>query len=524
MQDNLTSSENNLEYNYEVVCEEFLNMLNRHYEDENTSVMTSYSQTGLLYNQNVSNVNVKLNTNRVNFPDVVDNDDGDDEDDDEREEIDEVDRERFEELLNNLEKPSFLCLPFHCLSKLCPNLWGTGTTRKGEPKSDQRKLPYKSHGMIQIIYDNIIGLLFGILIGFIVYAVFVTLLAHSPHASTLLSAYAMMFSIFALAFSSDFRCIALLFFPYLTTSRIRWLLLMYATSLCIGGPGLNFLYNFETFRNSLACIISQISTNLMILKTFNNSPFSVLKVSIESFISELNSMLHSLRTALSTIHSSVLQLIVTMEKNAGWIESIRQSCGNTDVLRNLCTRFLNKAYLLCVDELTTFSGLCHHLKFVSIDLCTKTPSMIGSCDSYVETIESRIKFASKNNLTEKMNKIINIIGKENLTLLDNFDDYIEVTNEMDDIIAELLRAQSAGFIRKIEHAKEITTWILLAWSLFTMIQLIVKAAIFRNSWLNKETFDNHYITKSFIKQVSGDYVAQLNYEDYYYYLCYDFVN
>ncbi|VDQ10830.1 unnamed protein product [Trichobilharzia regenti] len=213
-----------------------------------------------------------------------------------------------------------------------------------------------------------------------------------------------------------------------------------------------------------------------------------------------------------------------MEKNAGWIESIRQSCGNTDVLRNLCTRFLNKAYLLCVDELTTFSGLCHHLKFVSIDLCTKTPSMIGSCDSYVETIESRIKFASKNNLTEKMNKIINIIGKENLTLLDNFDDYIEVTNEMDDIIAELLRAQSAGFIRKIEHAKEITTWILLAWSLFTMIQLIVKAAIFRNSWLNKETFDNHYITKSFIKQVSGDYVAQLNYEDYYYYLCYDFVN
>ncbi|CAH8473498.1 unnamed protein product [Heterobilharzia americana] len=430
---------------------------------------------------------------------------------------DEVDRDRFEKVLNDLERPCVLCIPFHYVSKLYTNIFDWNILSVIKKRIFQSKLSFNEHSVLQIICNSIIGLIFSIIIGFIVYALFIVILLEDNRQTAILfTAYIMMLSIVVLTCSPDIQCIALITFIYSTTkSCIRCLLLLYTTSLCcINGSGLNILYNFDNFHNYFTCIISLININMMIIKKFNNSPFNVLNVSIEHVINEINSRLYNMRAILSSIHLSILHLITTIQNNVAWIESIlddsASSCKNTDdVLRNLCRRFLNKAYLMCIDELSTVSTFCSHLKYFSMNMCSESSSMTDECQKYSRLIESDIKIEWKKNVTEaQMEKILNMIGRSNLTLITKFDDYYpEVTNnndnnnnQMNDVIDSLLRIHSTDFTYQVEQAKIIIYWILFVYSFFTMIQLIIKAVSFRNSWLSNITFDNNYITQAFITQ------------------------
>ncbi|CAH8467214.1 unnamed protein product [Heterobilharzia americana] len=57
-----------------------------------------------------------------------------------------------------------------------------------------------------------------------------------------------------------------------------------------------------------------------------------------------------------------------------------------------------------------------------------------------------------------------------------------------------------SYIQTINTVKYIISWILIAWTLITMMTLVIQAGLFRRCWLKHETYNNVYITRAFIEQ------------------------
>ncbi|KAK4473625.1 hypothetical protein MN116_002977 [Schistosoma mekongi] len=408
-------------------------------------------------------------------------------------------KQRLLNLIKMLEKPSIFCTPFYYSIKVGSNICNKISIVLKYKKWNFGKLfNNTNHGLSQMIRNNLFGLIIGILVGFSVNILFITRLFNNLYISTLLSAYIMMFSIFA--FSSNFRCIALLTFPYLTTSHIRWLLLLYAAYLSIYELSSNIFYNLKAFSDLFDCIMSEINRNMFTLNLHDSIFLSELKVSSESFVRELNSMQYNIRMILSNIHLSIFKLITVIENNIAWIESMLTSCRNTDVLSNLCQQFFNKAYLICITELNVNDATCEYLKFNANTLCTSIQVSTNACDIHKQFMENSLSFISKDVLNDKMERILNIIGRDNITLVINSDEFNQVNSNVIDNITDLFLKQSNSYLNQIERMKFSITWILFLLTMYTMIHMIIRILIFRNTWLNNITYDNNFLTVPYIKQ------------------------
>ncbi|THD27701.1 DC-STAMP domain-containing protein 2 [Fasciola hepatica] len=350
----------------------------------------------------------------------------------------------------------------------------------------------------KMLRQNLSGLFFGILVGFVSYVLFLVTFSQNPRLSTLLSAYVMLASVFGIAFSSDFRCVALLTIPYLAASRVRWLLMLYASSLSITGPGLNFLHNSGNFRNAIACVLAQVSTNMMLLQKLTAAPFSLLRSQLESLINSLNQTLNKIRFSLHAINLALFKVTNVMTQQSSWVRSLVDSCGNKVALQNQCLSFFNNVYFNCLQ--VTTAALCGFVRQFAADTCSLSLDFTHLCDKQAELLESQLNITSTDNLTRQVDDILNLLGRKNLTLQGNFDGYEKLTIESDDTVVSILQKRMDTFVSTVEHGKYVLAWILVIWTLLTMLQLVIQAAIFRKAWVSSDTFDNHYITPAFVEQ------------------------
>ncbi|KAF5405506.1 DC-STAMP domain-containing protein 2 [Paragonimus heterotremus] len=352
----------------------------------------------------------------------------------------------------------------------------------------------------KMLRQNVYGLLLGILIGFGGYILFMVTFPNNPHVSTLLSAYVMLFSVYGIAFSEEFRCVGLLTLPYLAASRVRWLFMLYASALSVVGPGLNFLHNSGNFRNAIACILAQVSTNMLLIQKLTAAPFSLLKNQLESLIAGLNQTLLRMRFSLKNINFSLFKMTKVMEKQSRWIVSLVEACGDPVALRNQCLSFMNNIYFNCKASLGSFEFICGLVRQFAADTCTGDVNMNHLCNRQKELLEEKMNIDSPSKLNRKMENILDILGRSNLTLRGSFDQYEQLTIESDDTVISILQKRMDTFINTVEHGKLVLAWILVAWTLLTMVQLVIQAAIFRKSWILSDRFDNVYITPAFVQQ------------------------
>ncbi|CAH8484983.1 unnamed protein product [Schistosoma rodhaini] len=350
--------------------------------------------------------------------------------------------------------------------------------------------------LIKLNYNKLFGLISSILIGFIIYNLLIILLNYNLYISILLTTYIMILPVFA--FSSNLQCIGLLILPYLITYYIRWLLLLFATYISIFNMILNLLYNFEKLKSFLNCVTLETNQNL---KKLDHSLLNIFNNSIENILNEFNSMLYNIRVILSNIQLFSLKLMKIIKNNIEWIESIQNSSckNNTGNLYNLCQEFLNKAYITCTIELDISSKTCEYIKSNKNQICNSIiQQSTNECDHYNEIRLNHFNVTYKKNFNDEMEKIFNIIGKYNITYIMNSNGFNQLTSEMNNGMDQL--KQSNSLLNYIEEMKFFISWLLLVLSLVIMIQLIIKAIIFRNSWLSKITFDNSYITSEYIQQ------------------------
>ncbi|CAH8441904.1 unnamed protein product [Schistosoma turkestanicum] len=383
------------------------------------------------------------------------------------------------------------------------------------PKCDKRNFDKstrqtESDLTLSALYrQNLYGLIFGIVLGFIVYGLFVTVLDQHPFVSTLSSAYIIMLSIYA--FSANFRCIALMTFPYLASGDVRCLILLYASDLCIFELGQSFLYNFEVFTSSFDCIISKIDQSLFTVHELNRPLFNAFNVLLGRLVHDFNSMLQYIRSVLTDINFNTIKIFSAIDYGNGEIDKLYKRCINSDAHYNLCAEFLQRAFIMCRTELKIFVGdlsdqsvqrefqsACLYLKNNQDTICNNIQVSTDSCYDFSEFIANSSHSSTAKNMTDRMERIIDVIGKENVTFLLNSDELDRVASEVDEELTDFKHSHSG--LRQFEEMKFLISSLLFLWTMYTMMQLIVKSTVFRNCWLNKISFDNHYITPEYIRQ------------------------
>ncbi|CAH8461858.1 unnamed protein product [Schistosoma turkestanicum] len=405
---------------------------------------------------------------------------------------------KFSKWLGNA---SIICKPFYYLINwflLKCKKWNFDKSPQ-ETKSDLTSSEIFSH--------NLFGLIFGIMIGFIAYGLFVTVLDQSPYISTLSSAYIIMSSIYA--FSSNFRCIALMTFPYLATGDVRCLILLYASDLCISELGRSVLYNFEGFTSSFDCIISKIDQSSYTAYEFNRPLFNSFMVLLERLVNDFNSMLHYIRSVLTDSHYATVHFSSAVENGNEKVEKLHKRCNSADFHFTLCSEFMNKAYLKCRLELKSyiedvdlpekhnpFKG-CSYVKDLKY-ICSEIHAPNESCNNIGQFIANSSKLLNIKNITDRLERIFDVVGKENVTFIINSDELDRMTSKVDEERTDFKHLDSA--LKQFEEMDFLISALLFLWTLYTMMQLVVKSTIFRNRWLNNISFDNHYITPAYIQQ------------------------
>lgn len=365
------------------------------------------------------------------------------------------------------------------------------------------KRPNPSRIGANLMYDNFIGLFAGISLGYIAYLLFIFTFSQNPHLSTLLSCYLILFGVFGLTISSEFRCIVLLTIPYLVASRVRWLLVLYASALTASKPTINFLLNSSNFRNSIGCILIQVSTNIDIVKQIIKAPLKILGSKIQNLIEGLNQALEYIRSSLNGYHFYLFKFTNIMENQSGWIRSLLRACKDPIALKNVCLSYMNSLYYACTEALIRpFNIACYSLRTSGALFCTGMDLLVGICDEGNGILESHVNFTSKEDLNKQMDSLINLMGSENMSLTMDPNYYNKFEVKTDQRLVHLLENKMNEFVQITNKVKSVIVWCLVGWTLLTLIQLFNKAYIFKRLWLTKDMYQNYYITQEFIKQVT----------------------
>uniref|UniRef100_A0A5K3EJU5 DC_STAMP domain-containing protein n=1 Tax=Mesocestoides corti TaxID=53468 RepID=A0A5K3EJU5_MESCO len=357
-----------------------------------------------------------------------------------------------------------------------------------------------------LLRENYLGITAGILVGYVTFFFFSAAFAHAPHIATLFACYVMMFSVFGIAFSSDFRCVLLITLPYLLASRTRWLLMMLATGLTTTGPALNFMHNSGNFRNAIACVLGQVSSNVELMGKITKAPLSLIKNQMGTMIGNLNDQLFRARNALRKIKQAVYMATKVLNSKSDWVRTMVESCGDEVAMKNQCLAFFNTLYFNCAASMKSLSFICNLLRMFAEQACKGVAGLNDICKRESGRLHSEITNmapVSEEQLEESEESILRFMGRENISL-ETGGEFVDVdfgTNVSSQAeVTAMIEEKMDLMMNGLNSFKRTIAWIVTIWTLFTVIQLIVQSALYRKKWLTKPHYDNGYISPQFVEQ------------------------
>ncbi|KAL5106319.1 DC-STAMP domain-containing protein 2 [Taenia crassiceps] len=417
----------------------------------------------------------------------------------------EIQRE-IDEILSKLEKPS-------CCARLMlkPQALCDRTCCKYTPRIYLKKPHswYSSTSKLDagaLLRENYLGITAGIIIGFGSFPILSTAFAHLPHLAALTACYMMMFTVFGIAFSADMRCILLITLPYLVASRTRWLLMLIATTLATTGPALNFMHNSGNFRNAIACVLGQVSANVELIGKITKAPLKIIVKQLSGFIDSINGRLFAARMALRKLKEVIYMATKILNQKSDWIRAMVEACGDEIAMKNQCLAFFNTLYFNCAASMKSMSFLCNLVRMFADQACNGVAKLNDICVRESNRLHSEMTNlapVSEEQLEDSEASILRFLGQENIS--------VEVKEEMTDVsfgmnvssqavVTTMIEEKMDFMMNGLNYFKRTMAWVLTAWTLFTVVQLIVQAALYRKKWLKKAFFDNGHITPQFLTQ------------------------
>ncbi|VDD79680.1 unnamed protein product [Mesocestoides corti] len=418
----------------------------------------------------------------------------------------EIARKHIDMILNRLEKPSRCSRLVSAFQKFLDRTCCKYTPRMYFTKPASWYSATAKLDAGTLLRENYLGITAGILVGYVTFFFFSAAFAHAPHIATLFACYVMMFSVFGIAFSSDFRCVLLITLPYLLASRTRWLLMMLATGLTTTGPALNFMHNSGNFRNAIACVLGQVSSNVELMGKITKAPLSLIKNQMGTMIGNLNDQLFRARNALRKIKQAVYMATKVLNSKSDWVRTMVESCGDEVAMKNQCLAFFNTLYFNCAASMKSLSFICNLLRMFAEQACKGVAGLNDICKRESGRLHSEITNmapVSEEQLEESEESILRFMGRENISL-ETGGEFVDVdfgTNVSSQAeVTAMIEEKMDLMMNGLNSFKRTIAWIVTIWTLFTVIQLIVQSALYRKKWLTKPHYDNGYISPQFVEQ------------------------
>lgn len=416
---------------------------------------------------------------------------------------------RIETVLGKLEEPTLCTQMMNRISRFCDERCCKYTTRIyfRKPHSWYSATAQLDAGTL--LRENYMGITFGLCIGFVSYLVFASAFAHAPNVATIAACYVMMFAVFAIAFSADFRCILINTIPYIVASRTRWMLMMIATTLVTTGPAINFMHNSGNFRNAIACVLGQVNTNVELIAKITSAPLKIIRKNLGEFIDKINEKLAQVRNTLKSIRIVFHLTTNLFTEKSNWITSIVEACGDEVAMKNQCLAFFNQIYFNCAATLQSLSFLCNFIRMFASQACKSVSGLNDICKKYANKLHSEIiaiSPVSEAELEESEDMIKRYMGSENISVdiyeegmdmefASNFSAQAQVT--------DLIEEKMDNMMNTLNNFKHIMEWLLVIWTLLTAIQLVLQSATYRRLWIRKPHYNNAHITSQFVAQVNA---------------------
>nr|CDS18679.1 DC STAMP domain containing protein 2 [Echinococcus granulosus] len=415
-------------------------------------------------------------------------------------------RKEINKILLKLEKPSCCERFMSRLQRLCDKTCCKYTPRIYFKKPLSWYSATSKLDAGTLLRENYLGITAGIIIGFASFPFFSTAFAHMPHMAALAACYMMMLTVFGIAFSSDFRCILLITLPYLVASRTRWLLMLIATTLATTGPALNFMHNSGNFRNAIACVLGQVSANVELMGKITKAPLKIIVKQLSGFIDNINNRLFAARMSLRKLKEVIFMATKILNQKSDWIRAMVEACGDEIAMKNQCLAFFNTLYFNCAASMKSMSFLCNLVRMFADQACNGVAKLNDICVRESNRLHSEMTNVvpvSEEQLEDSEDSILRFLGHENIS--------VEVGEEMTDIsfgmnvssqtvVTTVIEEKMDLMMNGLNYFKRAMAWVLTIWTLFTVIQLIVQAAMYRKKWLKKPFFDNGHITPQFVAQ------------------------
>lgn len=361
-----------------------------------------------------------------------------------------------------------------------------------------------------LLRENYLGITAGITVGYMSFFFFSTAFAHAPHIATLAACSVMLFAVFGIAFSEGVRCVLLITLPYFLSSRTRWLLLMVATGLVTTGPALNFMHNSGNFRNGIACVMGQVSSNVELIGKITKAPLGLIKNQLGPFLDDINNQLTQVRDAIKMIKDAILMVTKVLDTKSDWVRTMIESCGDEIAMKNQCLAFFNTLYFNCAASIKAMAFFCNTIRMFAEQACKSVSELNDICERESSRVISEVTNhapVSEDQLKESEESLLRFMGHENITM-EVGDSFVETdfgTNmssqaEMTALIEEKMDIMMNG----LNAFKRTIAWIVVIWTLATVLQLIAQSAWYKKKWVQNSFFDNSYITDKFVQQVRNN--------------------
>ncbi|KAL7059572.1 hypothetical protein AAHC03_013353 [Spirometra sp. Aus1] len=226
---------------------------------------------------------------------------------------------------------------------------------------------------------------------------------------------------------------------------------------------------------------------------------------VKNFIQNANENMQRIRNLLGKIKLSLLRVTRVMKTKNSWIKTLIAACGDETAMKNQCLAFFNALYFNCLATMQPAGFVCKLVRMFAEQSCKSVKGMNDICERQGHMLHSQVNGTtpvSQEQIEESEAALLNLIGRKNVSMESGELVDVDISSSLSnkEQITTMIEEKMDVLFDALDAFKHILSWFLVAWTLLTVAQLVLQAALFRRNWLKKIHFDNCYLTPAFIRQ------------------------
>ncbi|XP_051497200.1 DC-STAMP domain-containing protein 2 [Apus apus] len=295
-----------------------------------------------------------------------------------------------------------------------------------------------------------------------------------------------------MAFSIRARVTVLLSLPHIFTKEGKMLMLMLALCMAVQGPCTNILNNFSQSAQSLACG-AELALNQTAERLHRaQEPLMKMLNKIKEISQKAKVVGDHVRKFFRAIMDSVGHVARALHSVWKWLVNVGNLCNEElGSPYRRCVRLFDEAYDNCMKTIPFLFFLCYIVPAFRF-LCGLANIVFVFC-----IIPNYIQSFLKRNIADPLKNSLNRVRREfefNITAVHRFDISLNASKSLGEVAMDIME----GVHMQLEPAHNILA-LFTHFSFLAIIYMYFQAVRYRRRYLRDETFDNVYITQSFVE-------------------------